>query len=384
MKKLSVFFFILLTAVLLCACGKSAETPAPEPEPVEVQTAEPEQPAEPETPAEISLAGGSYPADRESLILTGAVDAEELATVLPGFESLKYLDLRDTDLSSEEALTLSGKLEGVRVVWYNVLFGRNYPSDLTELDLSGIGMENSEEVEAALHLFPKLEKVNMSDCGISNEDMDALNKRYDDIRFVWTVHFSRYSLRTDAVYFCASDVPGGVAPTLYSSELEPIRYCTDLEALDLGHMNYTDIDFLSDMTKMKYLILVQGHFSDLSPIANMPDLEFLELFNNNLITDATPLLECKNLKHLNLGYCAFLDIEPLKEMTWLERLWLPHVMQAVKQKKDLQAALPDTEIHCPLTDNQGSTGHGWREDQSYYDMRDAMHMYYLPGGTGMQ
>ena len=88
------------------------------------------------------------------------------------------------------------------------------------------------------------------------------------------------------------------------------------------------------MTKMKYLILVQGKFSDISPIGNMPDLYYLELFNNNRIIDLTPLLNCKNLKQLNLPFTA-------------------------------------------------KSGGGRRNDQSYFDMRDLMEMPYYPGGTGM-
>ena len=46
--------------------------------------------------------------------------------------------------------------------------------------------------------FSRLEKVVMCNCGVSNEDMDALNKKYEDVRFVWSVRFSIWTLRTDA------------------------------------------------------------------------------------------------------------------------------------------------------------------------------------------
>ena len=174
------------------------------------------------------------------------------------------------------------------------------------------------------------------------------------------------------------------ASGMTADELAPLRYCTDLEALDLGHMNYRNLDFLRDMTKIRYLILVQGKFSDISVLANMPDLEYLELFNNNRIVDLTPLLSCRKLKHLNIGYCYYAGWETLTSMTGLERLWMPHVEISAEELTELEKALPDTLIYAPPADPMGSTGGGWREDQAYYEMRDFFHMDYLPGGTGME
>ena len=49
------------------------------------------------------------------------------------------------------------------------------------------------------------------------------------------------------------------------------------------------------------------------------------------------------------------------------------------QIESLREALPDTEVWCSPGDE--STGGTWRYDEDYYDMRDAFHMYYMPGGT---
>ena len=344
----------------------------------------PDEIPEPLQPVEID--GVLFNAETPRLILAGLnVDKKEIEEFLPRFPLLSVLDLRDSSISPEDALSIYYCNPDLSVIWDISLLGNVYSSNTTELDLSGIAINDSSELEESLCFFPKLEKVIMSDCGLSDEYMDSLNRCYDDISFVWTVHFSVYSLRTDATMFCASDIPklGNVAPELTSPELDPIKYCTELEALDLGHMNFKDIKFLKNMTKMKYLILVQGKFSDISVIANMPELEYLELFNNNRIIDLTPLLNCKNLKHLNIGYCYYADWAPLKEMPWLERLWMPHVEISQRELEELQEALPDTLIYAPHDDHMGSTGGGWREDESYYTMRDIMEMPYLPGGTGM-
>lgn len=381
------FFVILLlstvllsAALLLSACENAAGRFPAAPEITEGIN---ETPA-PVPPVEID--GVLFSAETPRLVLSGLkVDETVLEEVLPSFEVLDSLDLRGTSISHEYALSLSERYPETEIFWDVRLFGMLLPSDTKELDLTDTQLDSLNEVEDALKYYPYLEKVILPDIGFPYEDMDDLNRRYEDIRFVWTVHFSVYTLRTDATVFCASNIPklGYTAPQLTSAELDPLKYCTDLEALDLGHMNYTDIEFLRDMTKMKYLILVQGKFSDISVIANMPDLYYLELFNNNRIIDLSPLINCKNLKHLNIGYCLFAEWETLKEMPWLERLWMPHVQISSQGLDELREALPDTLVYAPFNDVKGSTGGGWRTDQSYYDMRDLMEMPYYPGGTGM-
>ena len=378
---------MVLLCLLLGGCGLHAEPPemtAPE------MTAVPgyaEDGPEKTTPPPVEIDGILFSAETPRLVLTGlAVEERTLKDMLPLFPNLCSVDLRGTEVSPESALGLAQRFPGIEFVWDVPLFGRTFASDLEELDLRGIRMDGTETVEENLPYFRRIRKIILCDCGIPDEQMDALNRRYEDVRFVWTVHFSVYSLRTDAVYFCASDVPrlGNVAPELTADELAPLRYCTDLEALDLGHMNYRNLDFLRDMTKIRYLILVQGKFSDISVLANMPDLEYLELFNNNRIVDLTPLLSCRKLKHLNIGYCYYAGWETLTSMTGLERLWMPHVEISAEELTELEKALPDTLIYAPPADPMGSTGGGWREDQAYYEMRDFFHMDYLPGGTGME
>lgn len=386
-KKVGIILFystvLLLAALLLSACENAADRLPPMPAAPEMTEEIVETPA-PVPPVEID--GVLFSAETPRLVLTGLdVDEAVLEEALPCFEQLSFLDLRGTSVSHEYAQSLTERYPATEIFWDVRLFDMLLPSDTKELDLTDTQLDGLYEVEEALKYYPCLEKVILPDLGFPYEDMDELNRRYEDIRFVWTVHFSVYTLRTDATVFCASNVPrlGYTAPELTSRELDPLKYCIDLEALDLGHMNYTDLEFLRDMTKMKYLILVQGKFSDISVIANMPDLYYLELFNNNRIIDLSPLVSCRNLKHLNIGYCLFAEWESLKEMPWLERLWMPHVQISSQGLDELREALPDTLVYAPFNDVRGSTGGGWRNDQSYYDMRDLMEMPYYPGGTGM-
>ena len=337
-----------------------------------------------ETVFTVPLWGTEIPGDTEELRLdaNASGDAGELAAALGRLKRLKKLDLRDCDFTPRQLARVLSVCEGVETDYVIRLCGKIFTADCTEMDLSGVEIDDVSEVEAAAALMPKLKKVVMCDCGIPDAEMDALDLRHEDIRFVWTVYFSIYALRTDATFFCAADVPylNYDAPVLYDYQLYPVRYCRDMIALDLGHMWIEDLSFLYNMPKLQYLILVGGHFRDITPIGSLQDLKYLEIFQTNP-ADISPLLNCKKLEQLNMCYCSGFDISPLKEMKQLKRLWYAGL--GPYRGWELQEALPDTQVYCPFTDPDGSTGGGWREDEAYYEMRDVFAMYYQPGGTGI-
>ena len=332
----------------------------------------------------VPLWGEELPGDAEELRLGADArgDAEELAAALGRLKKLKKLDLRDCELTPGQLARVLPLCEGVETDYVIRLCGRIFTADCTEMDISGAGSVDVAEVETAASLLPKLKKVVMSDCGVSDEEMDALDQRHPEVRYVWTVYFSIYALRTDATFFCAADVPylNYDAPVLGDAQLYPVRYCRDMIALDLGHMWIEDLSFLYNMPKLQYLILVGGRFRDITPIGSLQDLKYLEIFQT-MPRDISPLLNCKKLEQLNICYCSGFDISPLKEMKQLKRLWYAGL--GPYRGAELIEALPDTQVYCPISDPDGSTGGGWREDEAYYEMRDVFAMYYQPGGTGV-
>lgn len=311
-------------------------------------------------------------------------DVQALTDAATEFTDVQELDLTGCGLTVEELLQLREAYPNAKIQSELTLFGQEFTTATETLDFSGIDMEDTQELERILPLMHSLTWVDMCDCGLSNEVMDGLNKRYDPIRFVWKVHFSVYTLRTDATFFCASDLPGNgyVAIKMTDEQLEPLKYCEDLIALDLGHMRYTDLSFLENMPKLQYLILVEAKFSDITPIGTLKDLVYLEIFMNT-IDDLSPLLNCTSLKHLNIGYTSGFDTSILKQFTHLERLWYPGNTMSKEEIDELKAALPDTLTHFPAADPDGSTGAGWREADIYFEMRNIFKMHYMPGGTGM-
>ncbi len=331
----------------------------------------------------VELWGRTFFSLDEKLFLRGDdMGHRELIDAARHFVEVEEIDLRETAYTAEELIAVAEAYPGAFILADVELYGKQFCTDVEEIDLSGIEISDTAEIENALVLFPNLKKVIMCDCGIYDEDMDALNRRHESVQFVWTVRFSVYAVRSDATAFCASNVPGYVAPKLTDEQLAPIKYLTELEALDLGHMYYSDLSFLENMPKLRYLILVEANYRDISAIASLSELYYLELFNNR-IEDISPLLECKNLRHLNLGFTRGYDASCLAEMTWLERLWYPGGVLSADEISTLETALGDTQTYFAVWDGDGSTGGGWREHESYYEMRDLFDMHYMPGGTGV-
>lgn len=330
----------------------------------------------------VEVAGEEYLNNAASIELDASkTDALiEKADLLAGIETVS---LTGKEFTPEEAAAVKEAFPGAVIDCTLSFFEQSFSSLEEELDFTKrkTSLDETERFKQLVAVMPNLKKVIMSDCGLSNEEMDALNKSYEDVRFVWMLHFKVYSLRTDATYFCVSDLQlpqyNYVCCPMEYKDYECIKYCTDLEALDLGHENIPTLEFVYNMPKLKFLIVITAHNKlDLTPVASLKDLYYFEVFNND-VEDLSPLLECKNLRHLNIGYCrGGVSLDTLKQMTWLDRLWFPGNKLTEEQKQELETALPNTECYLRPNGESGSTGGGWRETEPYRELRRALHMPY--------
>lgn len=308
--------------------------------------------------------------DLEELDLSGVApdSVEELEALLFYFPRLKQVKLNGYCLPQEELVALAARYPDIRFV-FDLVFGDHILStDAREIDISNTLLSSTAEVEKILPCFRDLEKVVMCDCGISSEEMDALNRKYEDIRFVWSVNLAGKSLRTDAVYF----TPNKWGISCDDENIYDLRYCTDMVCVDIGHhVKVTNCEWVRYMPELKYLIIAETGISDLSPLKDHESLIYLELFLSK-VKDYSVLTTCKALEDLNLCYTQG-DPEPIGEMTWLKRLWWAGCWAG---RKYLADKLPDTEAEYL---SLSSTGRGWREGQNYYDMRDFIGMDYMVG-----
>jgi len=333
---------------------------------------------------DVLIAGERFSPQAESLdfsgrALTGA-DLEEIRAYAPllGVSEVRLLGCGQTD---EALMALSDALQGVSVVWDSALFGVEFTTEAEELCFDDIPLTVADagEIERFIPYMPNLTKVTMLRCGISNEEMEALNLRYEGVQFVWMVNVYGYGVRTDQTYFTIYN-----CPRLFTSNgtAEELYYCHQMEAIDLGHLrDYGDTFFFTGMPHLKYLIISSTSNQSIPELASLRELVWVEAFWCSM-RDITPLRGITTLQHLNIVYkpvktneIAEQDIEVLSSLTGLKRLWIGANMYSEAQLSRLREALPDTQI--VLIYDLAVTAKGWRTDEEYYKMRDALHMYYM-------
>ena len=337
---------------------------------------------------DVTLAGRRFAGTAAALDFSGAaLSADGLASVaaaLPLFPALERVDFSRCGLSEELLRSFADAHPALLTVWETELFGVTFSTGDEEIEFSDIPLtvEDAAQIEALLPYMPKLKKVVMLRCGISNEDMEEINLRHENVQFVWMVQVYSYGVRTDQTFFtiynCEYDY--GVNDRL----ADELRYCHDMEAMDLGHMHlFGDTYFFTQMPHLRYLIISQTAHSSIPELSSLKELIYLEAGKCSM-TDLTPLLGCPKLEHLNIVYkrthddaVAASDIEVLTQMKQLKRLYIGGNMYSDEQVERLYAELPDTEI--VVNNGPETCALGWRDPEIYFEMRDAMHMYYMDG-----
>lgn len=320
-----------------------------------------------------SLVDGSV---RELDLSGGRLDYETVSKLLSWLPRLEKADMRDCGLTDAQLISLAEQYPRCFFLWEMTIGEQRISTDAEEMDISGQEIASAGEIERLLPCFPNLKKVIMCKCGLDDETMDALNRSHEDIRFVWSVRIKGHDIRTDANYFYPYKLDKEM--TVNSDDLYPLRYCTDMEAIDIGHMVEVDnCEWAAFMPELKYLIIIETAITDISPLSNCKKLVFLEIFTTN-ITDYSPLLSCTNLEDLNLGK-TYGDPTPIAQMTWLKNVWWQGAAERGKASTGavemLTEALPNTHLEFWLM--TPNVKNGWRQLDNYYAMRDLMGMYYL-------
>ncbi len=316
---------------------------------------------------EISIDGQVF--TNETAAMTLAPEAlPELEAVLPCFT--KLTDVTFTG-DAPQAHTLADGYPAIAFHYGFTLLGLKVHTDQDFLDLSGIKLEDTQALEEALPYFHNLAKVDMVNCTLENEAMEALNDRHPETLFVWKVLIGDRYYRTDITYF----YPTGSYINLAHQDMSNLKYCTELVVLDLGHFLVSDCSFVENMPKLEYLILAIGPLEDIRPIGTLTELRFLEIFSTN-VTDYWPLLNCTKLVNLNIAFSGHGDITPLLQMPWLDHLWLScnEEVFSDEEKATLAEHLPNTIM---VFSSGSATNKGWRNCEGYYSMRDFLGDRYL-------
>jgi len=315
----------------------------------------------------VPFGGKSLSNDTTSATIPGDC-LEESAAMLPYLPNLTSLRLMGPLPDITQIQALQAAWPQLELSW--VFSFRDIPLDssVTTLDLTGIPT-TVDEIEALLPYLPALTYLDMTDCGISNEEMDQLNRRHENVKIVWTVSIGPFiRVKTDTTWFMAAKY----GYTVRTADVYNLRYCTDIIAVDLGHMNISNCDFVAFMPHLKYLILADTNVTDLTPLTGLKELVFLELFLME-IDDFAPLETLTGLEDLNIHYTRG-NADVIARMTWLKNLWWQGCTWQEQQL--LRESIPDCHFNFK---SYSSTGEGWRNLPNYYAQRDIFGMRYLTG-----
>lgn len=114
---------------------------------------------------------------------------------------------------------------------------------------------------------------------------------------------------------------GGYEQPKNVSKIDDLKYCINLQKLNLSNNNVEDISVLSNLTKLETLNLSGNNVKDISSLNNLTNLNSLDLSNNNIM-DISALSNLINLKFLDISRNNIEDISALSNLTNLTILYL--------------------------------------------------------------
>ena len=312
--------------------------------------------------------GGRAVMETATSVSAEGVTNEELV-LLQYLTDLEELSLQEPEAAAENLIRLREERADVDIRWEKEICEVLCSTEDVEIDLSGAVIDTLDQIEAGMAYFPEAEKVFLGECGMDNELLaDFREKMREDYKVVWTVECGKkMKARTDDTTFMPTR-----EHVYYFNDEEAynLRYCEDMVCIDIGHMSISNVDFLEFMPDLEYLILAHTQVQHIEPIQNCKKLKFLEL-DWSPIKDLSPLVECTALEDLNLGN-TYADFEPIGTMTWLNNLWMIGCSSGAKYR--MTQALPDTKV---MISGSATVANGWRNLDTYYDMRDLLGMEYM-------
>ncbi len=301
--------------------------------------------------------------DEHALTLDlSAMEPEQLEQVLPILDMLPELQtVALTDSEGNNRLTLEdvSRLQAAKpetVFCYSFeLFGKTVSTGDERIEFVRVPIGN-DGVEQLRQVLPYLRDCHyflLDDCGIDNEVLAQLRADFPQTKIVWRVHIDYLDFLTDVKVIHLTFL-------LTNENAQVMRYCNEVEFLDIGHNTISDITFMGYMPHLKCVILSFNNVRDLSPLANCKELEMLELYQCLKLQDISPLAACTSLKLLNISWTDVKDITPVYGLKNLQRfycIWNYEIPQ--EQRDQCFKELPD----CWITFEQNiSKNVGWSFD----------------------
>lgn len=267
-------------------------------------------------PATVTILGTEYDRAVVNLDLSGCTpeDIQEVASALselPALEEVRLMDEDDSSLlSPEDVAVLMEAAPGAEFDYRFDLFDQRLSLSDTVVRFEGkeIGNEGEETIRLLLTLMKHCTYFVLDDCGIDDEIMAGIREDYPDTKVVWRVHVGNKSALTD-------DTVIRMTHGIDDSMTGPLQYCTDVVYMDLGHdSGISDISFVANMPDLECLILSSSSITDLTPLKNCPVLTWLELVECRHINDVSPIAGMESIKYLNISFTGIRDLSPIMDM----------------------------------------------------------------------
>ena len=271
----------------------------------------------PQAAVEYSVRVGNqtYSADAVTADLSGLetgrlAEALEALKLLPDLTVVELMDAAGSSpLSPAGVKQLMDALPGVKVHYEFELFGQRLSTldQRVEFDSVELSNDDASAIRAALDILPDCTyfKLDEDHFGIDNEVMASIRDDYPNVKLVWRVWVGYLNMLTDEEILRISHI-------VTDENCGPLKYCTDAVYIDLGHNSpLTDISYTAYMPRLECLIVSGSSVADLSPLANCPNLTWLELCYCGWVKDLSPLDGIPNLKYLNIAGTWVTDLTPL-------------------------------------------------------------------------
>ena len=272
---------------------------------------------------------------------------------------LKTLDARDYPLCDElYDLTVKFKENSAdfKLLLHDALYGKEITEQTEKLDFSHKRIKDLSEFYQKLRFFTNIKKIYVGDISVPDEDMDSLNKAFPETKIVWLIEFSIWQVRTDIKVF-STQVGKLQTVKVNQDQIQPlVKYCTDLEALDLGHNIMTDISCLAGLKNIDILIISSNRLSDISVIRNFPKIHFLDIRNQPDIDDLSPIASLPELEQIELQHLK--KVENMSAFTHCPKLKILFALDVEFTDctlDDLKAACPE----CLFDMESDFTKHTW-------------------------
>ena len=234
-----------------------------------------------------------------------------------------------------------------------------------EVTLANTGNISKDEIINALipdsqleHKVDDNEKVEIPDYNLRRGICELMNYKDVDNAVITKRDLRRIRYLSPEVCQAHDNSEHGVRV----KSLEGLQYAENLEKLSMVNQEFGDISPLANLTKLKYLdlrnVAKNGHgIKDLSPLAKLTNLEYLNLFKAEPI-NVNELENLVKLKSLNLGAAKINSVSFASKMINLEYLNLEHNefadVTALEDLVNLKTLLLDSTVKTWITDTSKS------------------------------